>query len=152
VPAPELIRRVAGRVLVLDSAGRVLMLRGFDPARPAEEFWVTIGGGIDAGEGTRDAAARELAEEAGIEAAPAELGEPVWSRDFEFSFDGVRYSQYEEFFLLRVGQVQVSLDGLEEIERATVTGYGWWAADEMEASDELFLPPELPDLLRRVTA
>ncbi len=151
VPGPELIRRVAGRVLVLDPAGRVLMLRGFDPARPAEQFWVTIGGGADTGEGTRDAAARELAEEAGIEASPADLGSPVWSRDFEFSFDGTRYSQHEEFFLLRVDDVKVSLDGLEEIERQTVTGYGWWAADEMEASEELFLPPELPELLRRLT-
>jgi 8-oxo-dGTP pyrophosphatase MutT (NUDIX family) len=143
---------VAGRVLVLDSGRRVLLLRSLDPSRPAEPFWISPGGGTDHGESARDAAARELAEEAGVKASPAELGEPVWSRDFQFSFDGTRYAQHEEYFVLRVHEVQVSLDGMDSCERETVTGFGWWAADEIAGSEELILPPELPDLLRRLTA
>ena len=45
----EVIARRAGRVLVVDAAGRVLLLQGFDSAAPAEMFWFTIGGGADAG-------------------------------------------------------------------------------------------------------
>jgi 8-oxo-dGTP pyrophosphatase MutT (NUDIX family) len=151
VQGAEIVRRVAGRVLVLDSEGQVLLQQFFDPARPEQLYWITIGGGIDAGESVAQAAARELWEEAGIRASAADLGSPVWRREAEFSFDGVRYRQQEEYFVLQVGDVQVSLDGLEEIERQIVTGYGWWSAEEIEASDEVFLPPELPDLLRRLS-
>jgi hypothetical protein len=42
--------RQAGRVLVIDPAGRVLLLEGFDPAQPDRQYWVTIGGGLEAGE------------------------------------------------------------------------------------------------------
>jgi 8-oxo-dGTP pyrophosphatase MutT (NUDIX family) len=150
VQHPEITSRLAGRVLVLDSQGRVLLQQFFDPARPEQLYWITIGGGVDAGESVAQGAARELWEEAGIRASAADLGSPVWYREAEFSFDGVRYRQHEHYFVLLVGDVQVSMDGLEEIERQIVTGYGWWAADEIEASEEVFLPPELPELLRRL--
>ncbi len=46
----ELIPRRAARVLLLDGAGRVLLLRGFDPAMPEHRYWFTVGGGLDDGE------------------------------------------------------------------------------------------------------
>jgi len=152
MPNAEIVSRVAGRVLVLDEQGRLLMMHAFDPARPAEPFWITIGGGIEPGEAIREAAARELAEEAGITAAADELGDAVWSRHCTFSFDGARYAMYEEYFVLRVGAVQPSGDGMEQIEQQTLLGYRWWSADEIEPSGEVFVPPELPGLLRRLTA
>jgi 8-oxo-dGTP pyrophosphatase MutT (NUDIX family) len=135
-------------VLVIDPAGRVLLLQGFDPATPGSLLWVTIGGGLDDGEGTAEAALRELWEEAGIEATASELAGPVWQRTTEFSFDGVRYRQEEAYYLLRVGNVQVSLDNLDRIERETVTGYRWWSREELAATTEAFFPAELPELLR----
>ena len=51
--------RRAGRVLVIDPAGRVLLLQGFDPANPSSLHWITIGGGTDHREGTAEAALRE---------------------------------------------------------------------------------------------
>jgi len=146
----EVRSRQAGRVLVIDPAGRVLLLQGFDPARPDTRFWFTIGGGLDDGEGTAQAAARELREEAGIDAAPADLTGPVWQRTAEFSFGGTRYQQREEYYVLHVGQVQVSLADMEEIERETVTGYRWWSPEELAATSEPFFPAELPRLLRRL--
>jgi 8-oxo-dGTP pyrophosphatase MutT (NUDIX family) len=143
--------RRAGRVLVLDPAGRVLLLQGFDPAVPDYRFWFTIGGGADPGESLVEAAARELHEEAGISAAPAELGQAVWRRTAEFSFDGRRYRQDEEYFVLRSDVVQITLDGLDEIERQTVTAYRWWDLDELIASGEPFVPSELPAFLRDLT-
>jgi 8-oxo-dGTP pyrophosphatase MutT (NUDIX family) len=148
--SPEVTSRQAGRVLVIDPAGRVLLLQGFDPARPDDRFWFTIGGGLDNGEGTAQAAARELREEAGIEAGAADLAGPVWQRTAEFSFDGTRYRQDEDYYVLHVGDVQVSLAGMEEIERETVTGYRWWSPDELAATSEAFFPAELPQLLRRL--
>ena len=140
--------RRAGRVLVIDQAGRVLLLQGFDPAEPDRLYWFTVGGGLDDGEGTAEAAVRELWEEAGINATASELAGPVWQRNTEFSFDGIGYRQDEEYYVLRVGQVQVSLAHLDDIERETVTGYRWWSRQELAATTEAFFPAELPGLLR----
>jgi 8-oxo-dGTP pyrophosphatase MutT (NUDIX family) len=144
----EATLRQAGRVLVINSAGRVLLLQGFDPANPATRYWFTIGGGLDVGEGTAQAALRELREEAGITAAADDLVGPVWQRSAEFSFGGTSYRQQEEYYLLRVGELEVSLANLDEIERHTVTGYRWWSHQELAATAELFFPAELPELLR----
>lgn len=142
--------RQAGRVLVIDPAGRVLLLEGFDPAEPDRRYWVTIGGGLDDGEEPAQAAVRELREETGIVAAEDELAGPVWQRSTEFSFDGTRYRQEEQYYFLRVGNVQVSLANLDDVERRTVTGHRWWSHAELTATAEQFYPSELPDLLRRL--
>ena len=144
--------RKAGRVLVIDPAGRVLLLQGFDPAKPSSLHWVTIGGGLDDGEGTAQAAARELWEESGIDATADELIGPVWQRTTEFSFAGLRYRQDEDFYILRVGEVQVSLANLDPIERATITSYRWWSREELTATTEAYFPAELPELMRLADA
>jgi 8-oxo-dGTP pyrophosphatase MutT (NUDIX family) len=143
--------RRAGRVLVIDPADRVLLLQGFDPAVPERRFWFTIGGGADPGESLPQAAARELREESGIVADAAALGAPVWRRTAHFSFGGQRYRQEEEYFALRPGRVEVSMDGLDPEERETVTAHRWWSATELEATAEPYVPPELPRLLRQLT-
>ena len=144
--------RKAGRVLVIDPAGRVLLLQVFDPAKPSSLHWVTIGGGLDDGEGTAQAAARELWEESGIDATADELIGPVWQRTTEFSFAGMRYRQDEDFYILRVGEVQVSLANLDPIERATITSYSWWSREELTATTEAYFPAELPELMRLADA
>ncbi|HEU5417503.1 MAG TPA: NUDIX domain-containing protein [Streptosporangiaceae bacterium] len=139
--------RRSGRVLVLDPRERILLLQGFDPAAPGYRFWFTIGGGAEPGESLAQAAARELREESGIRAEPAALGQPVWRRTARFSYDGQPYRQQEEYYLLRTGPVEVTLDGLEDGERATVTAHRWWAIGELISSGEPFVPPELPAIL-----
>jgi 8-oxo-dGTP pyrophosphatase MutT (NUDIX family) len=146
------VPRRSGRVLPIDAEGRVLMLRGFDPADPAHLFWFTVGGAPEHGETLAEAAARELREEVGILADAASLGDPVFYRTTQFGFDGTRYQQEEEYFLLRVGAPEVSMDGMEDIEKQTVLGYRWLSPADLEALSEPFFPGELPRLLRDLTA
>jgi 8-oxo-dGTP pyrophosphatase MutT (NUDIX family) len=148
---PDDVPRRAGRVLPIDPSGRVLLLFGFDPADPAHPFWFTVGGGAERGESLAEAAARELREEVGIAADPATLGDPVWRRTAEFGFDGVRFRQEEEYFVLRVDTCAVSLDGMDDLEQQTVTGYRWWSPAELESPADPVKPAELPSLLRRLT-
>lgn len=141
-------RRLAGRVLVIDTAGRVLLLHGFDPARPDEPYWFTVGGGAQPGESLAQAAARELGEETGIAATAADLGGPVWHEVTEFGFDGRRYRQEQDFFVLRVRAPEVSSEGLDDEEAAVIDGHRWWSAADLDATPETFYPRELPALLR----
>lgn len=142
--------RRAARVLLVDGAGRVLLLQGFDPQRPDELYWYTVGGGVDPGESLLSAGARELFEETGLRLAPSELGEPVWHDVTEFGFDGRRWRQEQDFFLVRVPSWSVETSGLEDYEREAVIGYRWWSVAELESTGELYYPRELPGLLRRL--
>ena len=145
------IERRAARVLVVDAAGRVLMLRGCDPADPGRPYWFTVGGGLEPGESVAEAAVRELAEETGLRLPIGEVGEPVWNDVTEFPFDGRRYRQEQSWFLVRVPSLDVDLSGFDEIERATVIrrGRGGRPAD-FAAASEPYYPPDLPVLLRRL--
>src|SRR5690349_3995880 len=119
------IPRRAARVLLLDATGRVLLLRGHDPARPDHRYWFTAGGGLDEGETPAAGAARELFEETGLRIAPDVLGEPVHHEVTEFPFDGRWYRQEQDFYLLRVDSWEVDFAGFNAIERATVDAYRW---------------------------
>lgn len=140
--------RRASRVLVVDEAGRVLLLHGFDPGRPGFAYWFTVGGGLDPGEDHRQGAVRELFEETGLRVSPEELGDPVWRETTEFPFDGVWYRQEQEFYVLRVPAWEIDTSGFDEIERASVDGYRWWSVDELAGTDEKVYPVDLPHLLR----
>lgn len=69
--------RYAADAVVTTTDGHVLLIeRGWDPFKGA---WALPGGHVNPGETSRAAAARELAEEAGVHAAPEELTQlGVW--------------------------------------------------------------------------
>jgi 8-oxo-dGTP pyrophosphatase MutT (NUDIX family) len=142
------IERRAARVLVVDAANRVLMLRGFDPAEPEERYWFTVGGGLEPGESVIEAAVRELFEETGLRVSAADLGAPVWNDVTEFPFDGRRYRQQQFWFFLRVPSWEVDQTGFDEIERSTIDAVSWWTPADFAAAAEPFYPADLPVLLR----
>jgi 8-oxo-dGTP pyrophosphatase MutT (NUDIX family) len=145
--------RRAARVLLVDAAGRLLLFRGFDPARPEHgRWWFTPGGGLDPGETYAQGAARELAEETGLRLTPAEVGEPVHADVVEFPFDGVWYRQEQQFFLVRVAAHEVDTAGFSEVERGSVDGHRWWSAHELSGTGERCYPVDLADVLARALA
>jgi 8-oxo-dGTP pyrophosphatase MutT (NUDIX family) len=146
------IHRRAARVLLVDGAGRTLLLHGGDPARPGDRWWITPGGGLDDGETLAEGAARELSEETGLRVDPAELGDPVWHEITEFSYRSRAYRQEQDFFLLRVAEWRVDTAGMDDDEQQTITEHRWWSAAEIETSDEQIYPLELAALLRRFDA
>lgn len=146
----EPISRPAARVLVVDAAGRVLLLHGFDPACPEDEYWLTPGGGIDPPETPAQAAARELYEETGLLVDPGRLGPVVYSELVDFPFDGSHYRAEQSFFLLRVQAWQASATHLTEVELRSVLGHRWWTIEELESTEQRYYPEDLPMLLREL--
>jgi 8-oxo-dGTP pyrophosphatase MutT (NUDIX family) len=142
------IRRNTARVLPVDGEGRVLLLHGWDPLRPDDPFWFTIGGAADPGESLAQAAVRELREEAGIVVALAALGEPFESALIEFTWSGVLFVQDQTFFAVAVDAPGVSFDGQEPLERATIDKHGWLHPEELEDGTERPADPEIPRLMR----
>jgi 8-oxo-dGTP pyrophosphatase MutT (NUDIX family) len=149
----DIVHRQAGRVLVIDATGRLLLLRGVNPTNSEPPYWFTVGGGARPGESLAQAAARELGEETGIAASASELGEPIWQDVAEFGFEDRWFRQEQDFFLLRLSPdrtaaAEVNTDDLDDEEATVVLGHRWWTLAELESTDECLYPAELPNLLR----
>jgi 8-oxo-dGTP pyrophosphatase MutT (NUDIX family) len=143
--------RPTARVVVLDPAGRILLLgaRLTDPAVPPGDvlFWYTPGGGVEDGESLRAAAVRELAEEIGLVVEPARLEGPVWLRRHLGAFAGVDIDSRETFFVLRDVVHEVDASGRTELEVLGEEPHRWWTAAEIAAATEEFAPSDLADRL-----
>ena len=137
-------RRRAVRALLVDECDRVLLLRW--ERRLGSSFWVTPGGGVEAGETGRQALLRELREEAGL--TDPRPGRRLWRTEFvtpEFAHDGGWLRQQDDVYLVRTRAEAVSVPNLVA-ER--VMGHRWWTLDELDRSDDLFGPLDLPARVR----
>jgi 8-oxo-dGTP pyrophosphatase MutT (NUDIX family) len=133
--------------------GRVLLLRGWDPLRPRDRFWFTVGGGAHRGEPLRAAAAREMGEEVGVHVDEARLGQPIEASTIEWTQLGVHIVQDQEYYAVAVpADMTVSLAGMDWMERLTVSAHAWLTADELAAHPTRCADPRLPDTLRLAVA
>lgn len=125
------------------------MLHGWDPARPDDPFWFTIGGAAEPGETLREAAARELREEAGIAVDEAALGDPFDVSVAEFTWAGVHFINDQTCFAVLLDGAEVSFDGQEALEQATIDKHGWLLPEELEdGTRERPGDPGIPGLMR----
>lgn len=149
----EPYRRRSARVLLLDGAGRILLLRSlFDPAQPERGyFWLTPGGGVVDGEPLHQAASRELYEEIGLLVTPEDLGEPVAQTSGYAAFTWASGVFRDDFFCHRVDSHEVDVSRMEELEAGNHAGHRWWTLDELASTRETIYPlglvPLLADLL-----
>lgn len=150
--------RTSARVVLLDEAGAVLLLRGSDPAladRHAPKWWFTVGGEVQEGERLAEAAARELAEETGLRVAPADLVGPVWRRDEVFEFNGSLIDSEEFYFVYRTRRFEPSGTGRTHLERSYIHGHRWCDAVDIAAlvaAGETVYPLQLSGLLPEAAA
>lgn len=141
--------RRGARLILLDAADRLLMVRGHDVDNPSRAWWFTVGGGIDAGEAAVDAAARELREETGLVIDPAAIVGPVARRRAVFDFAARTVRQDEEFFLARIDEPgPLVTHGWTDVERSFMDELRWWDLDALEEVAEEVFPAELVPLVR----
>jgi 8-oxo-dGTP pyrophosphatase MutT (NUDIX family)/catechol 2,3-dioxygenase-like lactoylglutathione lyase family enzyme len=143
--------REAARVLLLDEDGRVLLIEGSDPAAPElGTWWITPGGGLEAGESAEAAAVREVWEETGLELFS--VHGPVHRRSATFDFDGLRIEQREQYFTARVPHFTATGTALTDLERRATIGMRWWTLDDIRSSQERVFPENLADLVAAALA
>ena len=146
-----MLTRYAARVLLMDSGGRALLVRGHDSDDPSRSWWFTVGGGIEPGETTRDAAVREVLEETGIVLSPDALEGPVLTRSAIFDFAREHCLQHEEFFLARVAaDGELTRAGWTELEVNVIDEMAWLTPDELRSASQEVFPRSLPDLLEEL--
>jgi len=144
--------RRAARVILLDPADRVLLVRGHDVDAPDRTWWFTVGGGIDPGETSRDAAAREVLEETGLVVRAADLEGPVLTRSAVFDFVAEHCRQDEDIYLHRLTEApgegdELSRAGWTALESDVLDELRWWdLADLAAVTDEVF-PADLAMLV-----
>jgi 8-oxo-dGTP pyrophosphatase MutT (NUDIX family) len=143
---PRLRLRRAARVILLDPADRVLLMR-YDDGLPNGRHWSTPGGGLDAGEDYPSAARRELAEETGWTDITL-LGE-VHRRTLVMGYGRRLVRQRERFYLARTEQASRQIQGVEAMHAADgIAAWRWWTLAELDSATETVWPAELAGLIR----
>lgn len=113
-------------VVVHDPEGRFLLLKRADIA----DFWQSVTGSLNWGEGARDAAVREVREETGIDAGP---GLHDWHHSVSFRILRQflpRYAPGTQYNLEHLYSLQVDRDRPIRIDPAEHVEYAWKELEE----------------------
>ncbi|MFD6415880.1 NUDIX domain-containing protein [Streptomyces sp. NPDC060194] len=135
-------RHATARVLCVDAADRVLLMRWRDPVG-GKLIWEPPGGGVEAGESLLVAARRELVEETGLDPGGViDRWAPV-QRDMWWN--GLHYTGTEHYCAARFDREQPPLgqDGLQPDELASLDATAWVPWDEVRALADPVEPPQL---------
>lgn len=153
-----IIERHAVRLVVQDAGDAVLLFWARELTLPElGQWWEIPGGGIEAGESYADAAARELAEEAGLRIMPEQVGPPTWRRTATYRHRGTRRLQHEVIAVVRLGEAAPTIDTSGQLvhELEDYTAWRWMPIGEIQdlaARGVRFYPGRLPDLVPRLLA
>jgi 8-oxo-dGTP pyrophosphatase MutT (NUDIX family) len=150
----ELPVRLAGRVIVVDPAGRVLLFF-YDDRPPKGRHWSTPGGGVEDGEDFYSAARRELFEETGWADVLVSPEEVLVNSNVQWSYLNGRSTlcvQHDHYFVGRVPDEERPLGAVAAMHASDgIVSHRWWPLAELDETSEDVYPPGLADLVRRLT-
>jgi len=147
----ELPERLAGRVIAIDPAGRVLLFR-YEDRLPKGAHWATPGGALEDGEDFHAAASRELREETGWEDVYVAPDEVYRERNMQWSHTRGRQVLNEDRYF--AGHVAVERRPLAEVAAMhasdRILETRWWTLADLDAATVTIYPKCLADLVRRL--
>jgi 8-oxo-dGTP pyrophosphatase MutT (NUDIX family) len=118
--------RHSARVLLIDAADRLLLIRSLLVAGQPDRghAWFTPGGGIEPGEDLTEAAARELHEEIGLYADPADFRHVAYTTGYA-DLGWAKGLFRDDFLLHRISSHEVDVTGQTDLERSHYAGHHW---------------------------
>jgi 8-oxo-dGTP pyrophosphatase MutT (NUDIX family) len=142
--------RDGARVVLVDPTGSVLLI---NERIEDGTHWLTPGGGVEPGESLALAAVREVYEETSLRVQLDPHAEPVHVVDRVWHWRGRSYHQVDHFFVVHLpDRPEVSPAAPTAMETETLLGFGWWSVADLRALDgEVIEPPDLADLLERLS-
>jgi 8-oxo-dGTP pyrophosphatase MutT (NUDIX family) len=125
------------RVIIADEDGRILLVR---QSHEGNDIWMPPGGGIEDGEDSATAAAREIFEETGL---AVEVGPLVWHVEESSLHRGQRFVN---FFLAKAvgGAAALGADPEFDAEHQVLRELRFFSRDELLALPRVY-PPMLRD-------
>ncbi|MFI9829780.1 NUDIX hydrolase [Streptomyces sp. NPDC051913] len=139
--------REAARVIALDDAQRVLLLRHHGEG---ESYWATPGGALEAGEDHAAAVLRELHEELGVDEKNVALGTQLAQRSQDQTIGGQAVRQVEQYFLAHLEPADA--DSARATQPDNIQAHRWWTLQELRETAETIYPVGLLDLITGVLA
>jgi 8-oxo-dGTP pyrophosphatase MutT (NUDIX family) len=138
----QVIERRSVRALLLNEHAEILLIRIRSPEGVV--FWVTPGGGVEAGENAVMALQRELHEELALQ--DAAIGPVIWRRHHTYDWGSVRISKREEYRIVTTRRFLPSMQDADEAR--WVEDMRWWTLGDLLASREQFTPLTLAVILQ----
>ncbi len=142
----------SARALLVDPSDRVLLMQlasgriSLAPTESRKTFWLIPGGSLNPGETFEDALVREIFEETGLRLKHP--GQWIWTSPKRIVRDGRPVDTLARVYIQRVQNFDPIPKALTEEERDSFRGLRWWRLEEINISNEIFIPNQLASLLR----
>jgi 8-oxo-dGTP pyrophosphatase MutT (NUDIX family) len=142
------------RALVTDPDGRALLIRvhdvmALDASDPVVDYWITVGGGVEAGESFEEAILREVFEETGHRICSP--GPCIWRRQRSLTdAGGITRESDERYFWCSLGSASLSVANLTASERDLIREFRWWDLADPDLALARIFPDGFVDAARDV--